>query len=240
MKNLKEYIFELNDETYLNAAKKLKLKNKDNQADKLIEHSKNILIRNFLTELTNFSWFDDSCKIERCYSNLEEYELRFTSITRVTQLDKSIKDDIINLCKKYDNLIHGIFFREYINEYVFVRIYFLHRNKPTKINSNTNLYHITKEKYIKQIEQNGLLINNSQGWGQDNYLYKALFALKSKSDIRKMLKQLKKSEKYYLVTFKAGDNLWFIDELEKRDDINSSIYTLENVPSENIIDITEI
>ena len=243
MKSLKEFIFELNDQTYLNAAKKLYTTNKEKSL-KLIKHSHNVLIKNFLNDISKCNWFDDNCKL--VFNNYaDEYDLVFNNIDNVDKIDKNIVKDVDEICKQHNRLIHGMKLTSgYIDEKycAFIRFYFLHRDPIDKLKSNTKLYHITNESNIESIRQNGLKPSISSKWNFNyyyRYYFNALFALKSKKDVKKMSKILKSKENLYLVVFEAGDNLWFYDRLQNSGgDMETAIYTTDEVDAFVCYDIT--
>ena len=265
MKSLKEYIFELKDETYLKLANRRRKQNKD--ISDIIEHSYKIFTKDFIKELTSFDWFKYVVK----QNGDKDYEkvliLTFDEIMHRSnkankELQDKMQDDLTNLCKKYNSFIHGLkFCLNYGSEDPTVEIYIFDRRQYLKnINENTLLYHLTyKQEFIDGILKEGIKPAESNQF--HDYTYKCVFAFKDKKFINKYKKYFSYKH-YFIVEFKAGDNIYFNDWMLNKDFLNElayknhksvnelsdkqkenasgAIFTLSKIDKSQIVSITEI
>lgn len=247
------HIFELNDETYLAAATKRRAQGRD--ASELLKHSGNMMIDKFVKELQQFDWFSKYTVPEkfRIYEQISLY-IEFTENIHMShkdydkQLLERIESDMISLCKKYGKLVHGVrFYIHYSNEAPNAVVSFLER-KPIDVKSNSTLFHVTtKNEAIDNIIKNGLHPQEKNNFSA--YTYSCVFALTNKAGIKEYTKLLKdaKSQGYYVISFKAGDNIYFDDKLQNhhfrmtsnasRNWTGTACFTLTDINPEQIVSI---
>ena len=125
-----------------------------------------------------------------------------------------------------------------------------------KVNDKTTLYHVCSEKNVASIRKNGLILNSAKFVSNSNivngkskdyfnfqvYTYHAIFAVYKKSDCKLVAKDLE-IKNPHIVSFKAAKQIWYDDELMNNayeNKVTSSVYTLDNVKAENIIDVVKL
>ena len=264
MKSLIQYIYELKDETYLNLARKRKEQNKD--VSNIISHSKNKIYGDFIKELTSTDWYKSYVK------KIEYNELSIRLVLDESMRENSSKeyekykddrkamyDTLKKLAKKYGRLIHGYKFDNiYANEEPAIIFYMLDRNDYLKdINSDTILYHVTSDlDKANNIIKNGIIPHDPHF---ATYTYNCVFAFKSKKFIELYRKKYLQLKKYYIIEFKAGNNIYFNDWMLNKDLLNElrwkspgydlerlkkqsseSIFTLSNINKDQIVSIIEV
>lgn len=220
MKSLKEFIFELKDETYLAAAAK-RLKQGKNIND-LIQHTHNKVVKDFMKRLSGFDWFEENTIPEKCTVTDNGVSITFTDKLHMpsSNYDKKLLDtvenDVINLCKEFGKLVHSVrFYVQYSNEDPSMFITFLDRKNTVNVKENDIMYHVTKNKNaIDGIIKNGLKPQEGNNFS-NSYTYKCVFALSKKSGIKDYLKMINtKATGYYVISFEAGDNIYFNDKIQ--------------------------
>lgn len=260
MKSLNTYlhenvqIFELRDETYLAAAAKRRSKG-ENVID-LLMHSADMGIKKFVKEIQNFDWFDKYVVKEKM-KIYERNSLYIEFIDAMHTFDKDfdksvyekIDNDLRTLCKKNGKLVHGLrFYLQYSNEAPNVVISFLNRSNPIDTKKTATLFHVTTKKdAIDSIIANGLCPQEKNNFS--TYTYSCVFALTNKAGIKEYVKLLSeaKSSGYYVISFKAGDNIYFDDLLQNhhfrmtsnasRDWSGTACFTLTDILPEQIVSI---
>lgn len=246
-------IFELKDETYLSAA--MKRKQQGRGFEDILKHSANMQIKNFIKELSEFEWFSQYVIPEKLnvYEQVQVYiEFVESMYCNHKDFDKAtfnrIESDITNLCRKYGKLVHGVrLYCIYSNEAPHAIVSFLDRSNPLDIKSKNILYHVTtKESAIDSIKINGLTSQEKNNFS-DSYTYKCVFALTKKAGIKEYAKMLNTKNGYYVISFEAGDNIYFNDALQNRQFYLQSsssrswdgvaCFTLSDVSPEQIVSI---
>ena len=250
MKSLKQYIFELNDATYLNLATKRKAQGKD--INDILSHANSTIMKSFINDLKKLKYIEYSTKFEEyehtiiVYFN-EKMHYNTGNENLINQMHHELKD----LCKKYGTFVHGIRFLDYYSdEPAHVYIQLLDRKKEDKtIKKDTILYHITSNiDNAKKIIDEGLTLGNKSNFY--DYTYKCIFVFKSKKALNYYMKNYEhggtNKKPCYLIEFKAGDNLYFPDWMLNGDlkiyiNINEgSLFTLSPIDKSQIISVTEI
>lgn len=254
---------ELNDYTYLSAASIRNSQSRDPRS--LLSHSKDMLVKKFIKELTSFDWFHSNTISSENKFNSNWIKLTFTdnlngSYSNRDSFDSSlfstIQRDISSLCNKYGKLVHSFDFRiSYSNELPHCTISFLSRENPLPISPSTVLYHVTnRPQAIESIIKSGLKPQSSRTYSNSNYSYSCIFALSKKSAISKYIRQINKKSGYYVISFLAGDNIYFNDSLQNHTFASSdnsyssyeflskkwhgtAIYTLTDISPQQIISI---
>ena len=220
MKSLKEFIFELKDETYLSAAAK-RLKHGKN-VDDLIQHAHNKAVKDFMKKLSGFSWFEANTIPEKCVITDNGVSIAFTENLHVpskefdNKLFDKVQKDVIDTCKEFGKLVHSVrFYTHYSNEDPTMYITFLDRKNTVNVKSTDIMYHVTKnESVIDSIIKNGLKPQEDNNFS-NSYTYKCVFALSKKSGIKDYLKMINtKATGYYVISFEAGDNIYFNDKIQ--------------------------
>lgn len=264
MKSLIRYIYELKDETYLNLARKRKEQNKD--ISNILSHANNRIYGDFLKELTSTDWYKLYVKnIEYKDSSIRlvlDEAMRENSSKEYEKYedDRMAMYDILKkLAKKYGRLIHGCKFDNiYANEEPAVIFYMLDRKDYLKdINNDTILYHVTSNlDKANNIIKNGIIPQDPQFY---TYTYNCVFAFKSTKFIELFRKKYLHVKKYYIIEFKAGNNIYFYDWMLNKDlldelrwkspgyDIerlkkrsSEAIFTLSNINKDQIVSVIEV
>ncbi len=265
MKRLIDYICELRDETYFKVARKRNEQGKD--ISDIISHANERITKDFIKELTSSDWYktyvkkieysDDSSTIKLLLS--EQMRDEYGADPKYENERQEMYDNLKTLARKYGRLIHGLRFMNcYANEEPTILFYLLDRKKYLKdINKDTILYHVTsKLENANKIIENGIIVSQPIF---TTYTYKCVFAFKSKRFIDMFSKKFLKKKQYYVIEFKAGDNIYFddwmlnselitelqykspggnMDSIRKR--ASQAIFTLSNIDKEQIVSVTEI
>jgi hypothetical protein len=251
MKSFKEYIFELNDDTYLRAAKARKAQGKEYK--NLLDHSDKVGTKKFIDDLKSFDWWDKYVVKEKS-TNWQIYfteEMHTTSSNFDKALYDRITNDISDTCSKHGKLIQFCrFLCHYGNEEPHVSITFLNRKKVIDIKDSQTLYHVTlKRENAESIIKTGLKTESETAKTFVNSKYKCVFAFTKKKGIKLYLDQFYSLPRggYYVIEFKPGDNLYFDDVTQNfdlarhtyfREDFTGvAVYTLDDIPAENIVSV---
>lgn len=262
MKSLKDYIFELKDETYLNLAKARKKQGRD--ISDILSHARNRLIKDFFEDINKFSWSKYITNVKEGRSMLI---ITFTNEmhwnrTNNKSLVGEMQDDLSMTCKKYGRIIHGVrFCNHYNNEDANVEIFLLDRkNNIKEIKEDTILYHITNgDEIINKILKEGLVPQKANNYN-NSYTYNCVFAFRDMKHLnRYRIDYLSKEHKknYYIIEFKAGDNIYFNDDVlnfdfakcfgspyasweERLENEKSSVYTFDSIDVSQITKVTKV
>lgn len=249
MKSLKQYIFELNDDTYLNVAKARKSQGKEYK--NLVDHANKIGAKKFIDDLKSFDWWDKYVVKEKT-TNFQIYfteEMHVTSSKFDKELYDRITNDINNTCGKYSKIIHFCrFLCHYGNEEPHVLITYLNRNNVIDVKKSQTFYHVTlRRDTAENIIKTGLKSENETDKTFVNVKCKCIFAFTKKKGIKLYLDQLNRRGGYYVIEFKPGDNLYFDDVAQNfdlarmtyfREDFTGvAVYTFNDIPAENIVSV---
>lgn len=237
---------ELNDYVYMSAAKKRYEQKRIEDARNTLTHSKGMLIRKFQNQLKRFDWFNElNCSFEFKNAGIvERINLHFNELPLQTHINKKwnneeptipqhILNDIINTCKQFNNLIHGMdYYGYYWYKHTMISFIILSREIVEK--TPKKLFHVTTEQSINSILKNGLK-PQSAGQFWETYYYNALFAFQKLSDTRKFIKHAPKNQKYLIVEFKPElGTMFYKDLIEMNDGLKSAVYTHDSIRPENI------
>lgn len=251
MKSFKEYIFELNDDTYLAAAKARKSQGKEYK--NLLDHANKIGAKKFIDDLKSFDWWDKYVVKEKT----TDWEIFFTEEMHAasSKFDKELYDritnDINDTCGKHSKIIHFCrFLCHYGNEEPHVSITYLSRNNVIDVKNSQTLYHVTlRRETAENIIKTGLKTENETDKTFVNSKYKCIFAFTKKKAIKLYLDQLNRRGSYFVIEFKPGDNLYFDDVTQNfdlarltyfREDFTGvAVYTFNDIPVENIVSVKQ-
>lgn len=249
MKSFKQYIFELNDDTYLTAAKARKSQGKEYK--KLLDHADNIGAKKLIGDLKSFDWWDKYVVKEKS----SDWQIYFTEEMHTTssKFDRELYDrvtkDINDTCAKHGKLIQFCrFLCHYGNEEPHVSITYFNRTKTIDVKDSQTLYHVTlRRETAESIIKTGLKLENETDKTFVNSKYKCIFAFTKKKGIKLYMDQFNRRGAYYVIEFKPGDNLYFDDVTQNfdlarltyfREDFTGvAVYTLNDIPVENIVSV---
>lgn len=250
MKSFKEYIFELNDDTYLTAAKARKYQGKEYK--KLLDHADKIGVKKFIGDLKSFDWWDKYVVKEKT----TDWAIYFTEEmdSGSSNFDKELHNRIINdiddTCSKHGKIIHFCRFCNYSNEEPHTEITYFNRNNVIDVKDSQTFYHVTlKRETAENIIKTGLKTENETRKTFINTKFKCIFAFTKKKAIKLYLDQFifRPRGGYYVIEFKPGDNLYFDDVMQNHDlarmtygqeDFTGvAVYTLNDIPVENIVSV---
>lgn len=254
MKSLSQYIFELNDSTYLKLAKARKAQGKD--ISNIISHARNIAVKKLLDEMRSYDWFEHIINLEvgeRAVDIIFDEAMHDKGPTEFKDMRERMKKDLENLGKNHSEIVHGIGYSLiYSNEPPSATIYLLEKSNYIKdIKPDTILYHVTTDKAaVDNIIKNG--IKGAAENRFDHYTYKCVFAFKTKSKISQYARKYLGAKSYYIIEFKAGNHIYFNDWMLNKDFIRDagwgadkeklsvSIFTPDDIESSLISAIYEV
>jgi hypothetical protein len=249
MKSFKQYIFELNDDTYLTAAKVRKAQGKEYK--KLLDHADNVGVKKLIGDLKSFDWWDKYVVKEKT----SDWQIYFTEEMHAasSKFDKELYDritkDINDTCSKHGKLIQFCrFLCHYGNEEPHVSITYFNRTKTIDVKDSQTLYHVTlRRETAESIIKTGLKTESETAKTFVNSKYKCVFAFTKKKGIKLYMDQFNRRGAYYVIEFKPGDNLYFDDVTQNfdlarltrfREDFTGvAVYTLNDIPAENIVSV---
>lgn len=190
------------------------------------------------------TWNKDLIKLDNSLWDDQKYYYKRGSTGN--DILEDIIDDCSSLCKKYNRFIHGFEINVLYHEILF-KIF--DRKKYIKdIDEDTILYHLVDNKNTaNKILENGLKCKETVNFNQNRYnqyTYNCVFAFREINAAINYAKYINNDEHiYYLIKFKAGNNIFFNDHVFNDDAYEcnkKAVFTLTDINKDQIISVDQV